>query len=403
MAGCGQDQLDLLTKKALVKCIVSTRKPRIILNAMTMGRGQKIAHVTCYSANNVGDTVLSECVRRTFDIMYSHASWNLISVHSPVRNRTIKRINTANILVIGGGGLFLPDTNPNPVSGWQWACGKDQLTQIKIPVIVYSVGYNYFHGQIPSQLFIDNLNALAEKSTFFGVRNNGSLEAIQSLLREELKNKLCYQPCTTTVIRYLLPQLRPKDKTNKVAFNLAFDREERRFGEKKDQIIKQLVKSVYAIRDKGYEIFIVAHCPDDLKIMRYIQDRHYIHAVNVSYWELEQLARFYNGIDVVLGMRGHAQMIPFGVNSQIISLGTHEKMKWFLRDIDAMDWYVDLNEDIDNISDRIVTVFERIHEKECERTDSRLYEAQDKLWRVTYENMQLIRKSTGHLEKLSGG
>ncbi len=405
MAGYEWDELMLLAQKTLVKGIVNIRKPWIALNARAMGRKQKISHVTCYSAGNAGDTALSECVRRTFNSIYAHVSWNLISVHRPVKTGTVNKINKTNLLVIGGGGLFLPDTNANPISGWQWACGKEQLEQIKVPIIIYSVGYNYFRGQEPDELFIANLNALTERSVFFGIRNNGSIEAIRALLRPELKNKLCYQPCTTTVIRYLLPQLPPKEKTGKVAFNFAFDREERRFGESRDEILKQLVQSMYAIRDKGYEIYIVAHCPADLMVMQYIKNHSHIHVVNASCWELKRLVLFYNEIDVVLGMRGHAQMIPFGVNCQIISLGTHEKMKWFLKDIDAMDWYIDLNEEIENIAGRIVRTFEIVHEKECARTDKRLHEAQDMLWRITCENMQQIRQSTCdyRLTEISGG
>lgn len=41
-------------------------------------------------------------------------------------------------------------------------------------------------------------------------------------------------------------------------------------------------------------------------------------------------------------------MIPFGLNCGIISLGTHDKMRWFLDDLGAADWDIDLI-----VSDRI--------------------------------------------------
>lgn len=350
----------------------------------------RLSHITAYSVGNAGDTVLSECVRKTFNGAFGLVSWKLFSLYRKVDVSLIRAFNRTDALVIGGGGLFLPDTNANGISGWQWACSKENLRKIEIPIILYSVGYNYFRGQSPEPIFIDNLNVLVEKCVFFGLRNMGSVRMVQELVNSELRGKVCYQPCTTTLIRILCPKLPEKKRSGKVAFNFAFDRSERRFGGNREEILKQLVESVYRIRNKGYEIYIVAHCLNDLNILEDIHERSQIHAVNACSWELGKLADFYNDMDVVLGMRGHAQMIPFGVNCQIITLGSHEKMKWFLQDINAMDWYIELTENIGSLSDRIVQKFIEIHEINGEKTDLRLREAQKQLWKITQDNMGRI-------------
>ena len=51
-------------------------------------------------------------------------------------------------------------------------------------------------------------------------------------------------------------------------------------------------------------------------------------------------------------MRGHAQLIPFGLRRSIISLVSHPKLYWFLQDIDAVDWAVDVNQE--NVEDALV-------------------------------------------------
>lgn len=351
-----------------------------------------VSHVTIYAAGNAGDTVLSECVRRTFDRAFDNdINWKLRYLFDPVDDAAVGSINASGFLLIGGGGVFLPDTNENAVSGWEWACGREQLGAIQVPIVLYSVGYNYFRGQQPNELFIENLNAIVERSAFVGLRNHGSVETVRALLSEPLRDKVCYQPCTTTLIRKLLPELPPKRETGKVAFNFAFDRAERRYGGYQPEIIDQLVRSMHRLRDKGYEIYIVAHCLPDLSMRGAVGDWKGIHAVNASMWDLDKLARFYNQMDVVLGMRGHAQMIPFGVNCQIISLGSHEKMRWFLEDIDAQDWYVELTEDIPTLSDRVVTKFEEIHERGGAETTRRLLRAQDRLLEITEANMRSIK------------
>lgn len=355
-----------------------------------------VSHVSCYAVGNAGDTVLSECVRRTFDKEFSdRIGWRLHSVYEPVDQNLIRDVNASQMLVIGGGGLFLPDTNKNSISGWQWACSQEMLDRIEVPVLLYSVGYNYFRGQEPDSLFINNLNALIEKSSFVGLRNHGSIEAIRPLLQKSLQDKVCYQPCTTTLIRRILPDLPPKVESGKIAFNFAFDRAEMRYGDYQEDILCEIMRGIYRIREKGYEIYIVAHCTGDLSVLPMISDWKKIHVVNAAAWDLDRLARFYNGMDVVLGMRGHAQMIPFGVNCHIISLGSHEKMRWFLEDIDAEEWYVELTHDIPSLSDRIVGKFEEIHEHRKKETTQHIMQAQDRLLKITKDNMGKIKDFMG--------
>ncbi len=393
-----RDKLGLYAAKVETQVAVKCLRMKKDLKYRSRGSGAPLCHVTCYAVGNAGDTALSECVRRTFNQeLGTPVNWRLETVYQPVDERLIERINATQALIIGGGGLFLPDTNNNSISGWQWACSKESLNEIKVPIVLYSVGYNYFRGQEPSELFIDNLNAIIEKSVFVGLRNHGSVEAVKVLLREPLREKVCYQPCTTTLIRRIMPELPPKKESGKIAFNFAFDRAEKRYGGRQEEILRGIVKSMYLLRDKGYDIYVVAHCVNDLSVLSEIQDRRKIHAVNATAWDLPRLARFYNEMDVVLGMRGHAQMIPFGVNCHIISLSSHVKMRWFLEDIGAEDWYVELTKDVPSLVDQIVEKFTVIHERRGAETTQRIMEAQDKLLKITEVNMQSIKASVTHL------
>lgn len=387
-------RMGIFVEKARLKVVIPCMKRKKKLKYGAQRGGLPLSHVTCYAVPNSGDIVLSECVRRTFNReMGSKIRWTLTSVYEQVNEQLIRRINASRMLIIGGGGLFLPDTNANLISGWQWACSREQLNEICVPIVLYSVGYNYFRGQEPSALFIDNLNAIVEKSVFVGLRNHGSVEAVKALVHESLKDKIGYQPCTTTLIRRIMPELPAKKESGKIAFNLAFDRADRRYGERKEDILREIVKSIYRLQDKGYEVYIIAHCLNDLSILSKLHDWRKIHAIDASAWDMDRLARFYNDMDAVLGMRGHAQMIPFGVNCHIISLGSHEKMRWFLEDIDAPEWYVELTEDIPTLSDRIVSKFEEIHERKGKETTLRILQAQEMLFQITKDNMQSIRRN----------
>lgn len=351
-------------------------------------RSEKLSltHITYCLAGNAGDTALSWCVRKFLKFF----RWNIKGVKQRVDDKLVAEINQYDALLIGGGGLFLPDTNANSISGWQWAVSNSQVEQINVPIILYSVGYNYFKGQTDSELFISSLNCIVKKAAFVGLRNKGSIAAVRALVFEELKDKIEYQPCTTTLIQKMCKI--PDHKRKKaVAVNLAFDRPERRYGENRAAILNQIAISISYIAKKGYSVIYVAHCYSDLEFLPYLDAEKITYQVkNFSQSLPYEVIRFYAGIEAVIGMRGHAQMIPFGTGTKIISLGTHDKMKWFLEDVNLEDCYVDLNVDLSTISNRIINIFTKIVIEHPEKMETRMRNEQEKLWDISCHNRQQI-------------
>ncbi len=357
-----------------------------------------LTHITYYKIGNAGDTCLSQCVRKTFEKNNVNSSWKIINVSDEVNDKTINYINNSNGLILGGGGLFLPDTNKNNISGWQWAISKDDVNKINKPIIIFSVGYNYFRGQEPSPLFTDSLINICEKASFIGLRNNGSVNEVKKLLPDSLKEKVIYQPCTTTLIRKIYSDLPAKKHgTKNICLNMAFDRSEMRFGKNKEAILNKVAKGIKEIENMGYKIHFAAHVRSDFEFTPYLDKFGIEYTKNdVSAFLPNELFEFYNNMDLVLGMRGHAQMIPFGLNCQIISLGTHEKMKWFLEDIGAPEWHIELTKDTDSLDRRIADTFKAVHIDNNKETDKKLLQAQDRLWSITQKNLKIIKELTAY-------
>lgn len=351
-----------------------------------------LVHATYYKVGNAGDTCLSQCVRKTFENNKINHSWKIINISDSVNDKTIDYINHSNGLILGGGGLFLPDTNANNISGWQWAISKNDVNRIKQPIIIFSVGYNYFRGQNPSDLFVDSLINICTKAEFIGLRNNGSVCEVKKLLPENLREKVIYQPCTTTLIRKIYKNLPAKtSNTKNICLNMAFDRSDKRYGADKEAILNQVAKAIKKIEKMGYNIHFAAHVQTDFEFTPYL-DKYNVHYTknDVSAFLPDELFNFYNNMDLVLGMRGHSQMIPFGLNCEIISLGTHEKMRWFLEDIGAPEWYIELTADINSLDSRILETFKAVHITNSKETNKKLLAAQDRLWSITKENLKTI-------------
>lgn len=351
----------------------------------------RISHITFYSTGNAGDTTLSTCVRDLFNAQLDSVSWNLIKITRAVNERYIEKLNSSSAVIIGGHGAFLPDTNPNNVSGWEWACGQDQYEKILVPIIVFAVGYNYFTGQERTELFEKNINSLVARSAFFGLRNSGSVREIRSFLDESLQSKVVYQPCPTMITRKLYPKIKKKEITHQVAFNVALDRAHMRMGENAETILNEIAKAMLRLTLMGYTVHFITHCDAEISFIEYLR------RFNVDFkfhsaaaWGAEKLINFYNDMDVVIGMRGHGIWVPFGVNCHIISLGNQNKTKWFLEDINALDWYININEQAENLCELIIDKFIEIHEDKRKQTTERLLDAQNSLYSITKRNMSRI-------------
>jgi polysaccharide pyruvyl transferase WcaK-like protein len=96
----------------------------------------------------------------------------------------------------------------------------------------------------------------------------------------------------------------------------------------------------------------------------------------------------YAQVDLSVGMRGHSQMIPFGFNKPIISLISHDKLKFFLDDLDLSDFGIDLNSN--SLFDQFSTILTRIEENQIQVIDA-LKSKQKFIWDETLGNYKIMR------------
>ncbi|MFJ6613152.1 polysaccharide pyruvyl transferase family protein [Streptomyces sp. NPDC091289] len=366
--------------------------------------GEQLAHVALFAdgEENAGDKVLPEAVRSCFTADTGPDRWHQQHAHLLVDEAGLERLNARRAVIVGGGGLFLPDTAPNGNSGWQWNIPDDVLARITAPLAVFAVGYNVFDGQrYRRERFAASLRALVERSAFFGLRNHGSVARVRELLPASLRDKVRYQPCPTTVARHLDPRLaEPAVREDTVLINCAYDRAGLRFGHDYGHFLGEMAAAIRAV-SVAAEVRYAAHMPAD---ERFVDDLRREHGLTLPVEPLylfsnDAIRDLYRRTRLVIGMRGHAGMIPFGCGTPVISLVSHPKLAYFLADIDRPDWGVSVHERA--LGARLA---ERAHAVLADHPAavSDVHDRQRMLWSVTRDNLARLRELTGLPDPFGG-
>lgn len=355
---------------------------------------REFVHVASFTSKNAGDTLLPTVLRDLFSLNIGGVEWRARHVYDAVGEYELRQLNKAKALVLGGGGLFLGDTNRNSMSGWQWPISEASIRSLSPKLIVFAVGYNKFRGQDEfSGNFRATVSALAERSVFFGLRNHGSIESIKSYLPDELHEKVKYQPCMTTVLRNIYPQKFQAEEasTEKViALNCAFDRSHLRFGESQGEILKNIARVMRKLSENHRLCYFSHSRNDGIALEALAAENVPIEHVRLYDKPPSYVIDCYKKAKLTIGMRGHAQMIPFGCGGAILSLISHNKMRWFLDDIHCPDLGVEIGSPA--LYEELLSQCERILGN-MEAVTNRLDVAREKLWEITSSNMSEIKKA----------
>ncbi|MHC6204045.1 polysaccharide pyruvyl transferase family protein [Breznakiellaceae bacterium SP9] len=299
---------------------------------------------------NVGDVVLYNRLEKVFDnsvgyenIWYHRLAFGEITaIEAGLINKTGK------LVIVGGHGLLMPDSNENSNSGWGFNISIKNLEQISIPIVFFAIGYNVFRGEYNFRaVFSQHIGVCIDKSVFFGLRNYGSINKVKRFLPEKLHDKIKYQPCPTTITALYSKKSRNRaDSTNEIVISVAFNRFNDRFGENYRKVFKQLLKYCETIKNLGYTISLCGHHILDThsKYANYFKKQGFPIAPLYKYSE-ENIYKYYENKKMVIGMRGHSLMIPFGLTIPILSLTNHDKQKWFIETTGHNEWNIEMDGD----------------------------------------------------------
>jgi len=323
---------------------------------------------------NSGDYMLGPATRHRFErkilLKPEELEWHSREVKKVFDEEDVEIINSNfDYLIVGGGGLFLPDTCPNMRSGWQWNISVPNLKKIRIPIYVIAVGYNVFYGQnmgMPSKdnsrfeqerldLFKESVETLIDKSEYFSIRHRGDIRELKEILDERVHEKIKFEFCPTIEFSKLLAkQHNMKRASNSPpvwAFEIKGDRPNRRYLDMKEKdFLEEMYRFFLYAHKLGKDVRVLLH--DGLHpFLSFLKSKGLPvkiinnSAVGLSSGNPTQIVENFLNVDVLFCTAGHSQMIGHSLGCKTISLITHNKLKYFLQDIGEYEPnnYVDVN------------------------------------------------------------
>ena len=297
--------------------------------------------------SNSGDFFLGPSTKNTFEKMVSEeVHWTNFDVRKLVTLSDIDYFNKFDALVIGGGGLFLPDTNPNMTSCWQWACHSDLIKKIEADIYVVGIGWNHFYGQtigMPNrhnsmqfqerfEVFKTNVETLVEKSVFFSMRHKGDVECLKSHIKPTLHDKIVFDFCP--VIDYVKQRYSDNFSIGEYhTFEIKDDRPNRRYHKKsRDTFYNELLLFISNLASRGEKIAVMSH-DGSSTFIRFLQSKNVPFVLlNNTVANEDKIIENYSKVKKLYCTAGHSQMMAYALGIPFYSLITHDKLKYFLED-----------------------------------------------------------------------
>ena len=309
----------------------------------------KIGHLGAYNFN-LGDNVAIYNIRKVFEKFNKNIEW--INIHiGDLWHKDISYIKNffkkqkIDGLIIGGGGLIETEYDSQKTN-WKLPFNKEILDVINYPMFFVGVGINLFRGKRQEfrKVAYKNLKYCLDKSVYFSLRNDGSLEKLKKMKNYGIEldfNKIEVIPDPGLI--YNFEQIKKEIKNNGV-FQPAFNGDSitlKRFNN-----MNNLDKLMNFISQKKLKIF--PHTHKDYKYFK--NTKNFIIPQKKIFEEVKfnntyKTVKKYFNYNFSIAMRGHGQLIAIGLNIPSIYFSTQDKVLDFSMLNGFEDYNVDILED----------------------------------------------------------
>jgi polysaccharide pyruvyl transferase WcaK-like protein len=303
----------------------------------------RIAHIHVWDKNNKGDLGIVLAVQEQL-----RAAWpNSQIIDFPVEVlkkydvRQLTRLNSAQLVVLGGGGIFYAYFLP---------FDKKMLAELKSPLAIYGAGYIREVGARPLSLAArHSLLVLIKKARWVGVRENYTKKFLVKYGASSQKIKVIGDPAlclseAQPLTRARAKRLSDKNSSDQTSFKLGLNLNYSGwlgFGKWRADILAAYRETAqYFQKNYQAQIFYLKHHPGEDKIYPALK----IKNLQVIDYAPHQQKGFYAGLDLVIGMMLHSCVMAVGAGTPEINVAYDLRNRNFARFIGCPELVVELPE-----------------------------------------------------------
>ena len=370
---------------------------------------KRIWHIGAWN-RNIGDWTAGYNLHRMLE---NHASERDLAVsfylvdsqRGVFHDALIEQINDeCDLMLLGAGGMIFNRPQDESASGWAFNISVEKLKEIKVPMVVYGIGYNkfYFDTNEWPEYMGNHLRTLQNKAKIFSTRDEGSRQMLHKAFGLNLnKTEIIPDPGMRHFDRHIeIPGL--KKDCSIIGLNWAGDRPDERFTkpwEKNRKYFLDTLREVLikVVKEENAQVLYIPHLEDvdvsifeELKIgfpkgsiiSLYDQLPHlYPPAGEIMYHNVPFMTNVYRQVDLVLGMRGHSCIFPFGAGTKFIPIGSHNKVIYFADDVGIPNYAIRMiDQKIENFDFMYDQISRCLHDKKYDKMLPNLIKEQfDKL------------------------
>ena len=330
----------------------------------------QVVHIFASNAkSNSGDFMIGIATKKWFSdiiIKSDNIAFTDLDCRNEIlyNNHNIYKLNKFDYIIIGAGGLILPDSAVNNVSCWQWIISLDNIKKIIKPIYVISIGWNLFFNQTinmcnrdnnkednnRTKIFKDNITTLILQSVYFTMRHCSDVKNLLNVVGNKYKQKVQYQMCPTVwyVNKYWKPKLNTVNQKY-IAIEIKDDRQWRRYYKiGMENFYNKLLEIIKKCINEKKLILYLSHDGSKSFYDFLLKNEVVIPYLDNSSANEQKILENYSKIHTIYCSAGHSQMISYGLGIKIISLITHPKIKNFCDDIEDKNG-IDVNNSIEKI------------------------------------------------------
>ena len=280
-------------------------------------------------SDNVGDRAIRKCIveaiRERIDVPITFLNTQFPEL---TEERIVKQLNIeASALMIAGGGLYC---NIQKSSGWYFPCSPDLFDKIKIPIILFGIGYNSnLKGNLFQEGFNDftansitKINKYAKISTVRDKRTYDILKQFGIKNHELMLDPACF-------LKY-----KPQTGGRRVAIQIAQHNPilGRYDGVPiyRNQNINNFAVICRILEQYGFEPIYIAFDPLEQSAIADLKEL-YPKLIYLNTHNIDRILEEYSRCAFSIGMKMHSNILSFATNTPFISIYYDKKSPEFLK------------------------------------------------------------------------